>query len=549
MRMALRCIGAGGLVLLVTSVVTPAALGTDAPTFSVSPQDAPVDTVINVQSTTPCPGGSTVNIYVSYYTRSDAVSVTQFSVSTAPDGSWTGSFTANPGSMSGPGPASIGATCNLGSTVTQTYGGNSFDVTTSGRGYWLLNRNTGLVPCFCEPTMTNHINGFGPDASYYGSVSNGFSSVVAMAVPSATGTGYWLAGADGGVANYGSARFYGSLPGLGIHTDDIVGIASTPDGGGYWLAGADGGVFSFGDARFFGSMGGKRLNEPVVGIASTPYGSGYWLVGADGGVFAFGDAGFYGSVPGLGSHVSDIVGMAPAQYGSGYWLVGADGGVFSFDTPYFGSLPDLGIHVDDIVGMTTVAYSVEGYWLVGADGGVFSIGDVPFEGSCSNSCASSGSPDTVAIAATPLTDPTPASTPQGQAGQMLQAAILPPGAQQIQQPSGSQFSGPSQEPACNPLVDEAQFYEVTEAPSDTQAFLTQNSPSWIPTQGGGYGSGPGGSSSYLDVTDLTTGEAWSDIYSQLDFTIATMSNGDTGIRVDGEVVPPGAQCLVGGSDW
>lgn len=114
MRMALRCIGAGGLVLLVTSVVTPAALGTDAPTFSISPQDAPVDTVINVQSTTPCPGGSTVNIYVGYYTRSDAVSVTQFSVSTAPDGSWTGSFTANPGSMSGPGPASIGATCNSG---------------------------------------------------------------------------------------------------------------------------------------------------------------------------------------------------------------------------------------------------------------------------------------------------------------------------------------------------------------------------------------------------------------------------------------------------
>ena len=47
----------------------------------------------------------------------------------------------------------------------------------------------------------------------------------------------------------------------------IVGIAGAPDGQGYWLAAADGGVFNFGSAGFYNSMGGQRLNAPVVGIA------------------------------------------------------------------------------------------------------------------------------------------------------------------------------------------------------------------------------------------------------------------------------------------
>ena len=38
------------------------------------------------------------------------------------------------------------------------------------------------------------------------------SPIVAM-VAAATGAGYWLAGADGGVYALGAARFYGSLGG------------------------------------------------------------------------------------------------------------------------------------------------------------------------------------------------------------------------------------------------------------------------------------------------------------------------------------------------
>jgi hypothetical protein len=73
----------------------------------------------------------------------------------------------------------------------------------------------------------------------------------------------------------------------------VVSMAATPTGSGYWLAGADGGVFSFGGARFYGSLGGIHLNSPVVSMAATPAGSGYWLAGANGGIFNFGAARFF----------------------------------------------------------------------------------------------------------------------------------------------------------------------------------------------------------------------------------------------------------------
>ena len=47
----------------------------------------------------------------------------------------------------------------------------------------------------------------------------------------------------------------------------IVAIVATPDGRGYWLASSDGGVFNFGDARFYGSAAGRDLGQKVVGIA------------------------------------------------------------------------------------------------------------------------------------------------------------------------------------------------------------------------------------------------------------------------------------------
>ena len=49
----------------------------------------------------------------------------------------------------------------------------------------------------------------------------------------------------------------------------VVGIAVTSTGKGYWLAADDGGVFNFGDARYFGSAATAPLNQPIVGVAAS----------------------------------------------------------------------------------------------------------------------------------------------------------------------------------------------------------------------------------------------------------------------------------------
>jgi len=72
--------------------------------------------------------------------------------------------------------------------------------------------------------------------------------------PTQTGRGYWLVSSDGDVFAFGDARFYGSLPGLGVHVAHIVAMVATKSGLGYWLISSHGGVFAFGDATFYGSL-------------------------------------------------------------------------------------------------------------------------------------------------------------------------------------------------------------------------------------------------------------------------------------------------------
>jgi ketosteroid isomerase-like protein len=78
----------------------------------------------------------------------------------------------------------------------------------------------------------------------------------------------------------------------------IVAIMARPQGDGYWEVGADGGIFNYGEAKFHGSLGNVKLNAPIVDGVATPTGNGYWLVAGDGGIFAFGDAGFMGAASG-----------------------------------------------------------------------------------------------------------------------------------------------------------------------------------------------------------------------------------------------------------
>ena len=134
--------------------------------------------------------------------------------------------------------------------------------------------------------------------------------------------------------------FLGSAGGLNL-SKPIVSMAPTPSGRGYWLVASDGGVFDFGDARFYGATGRLTLRKPIVSIVATPSGRGYWLVASDGGIFSFGDAQFYGSTGDLVLN-KPIVAMAPTKTGKGYWLVATDGGIFAYgDATFYGSTGDV----------------------------------------------------------------------------------------------------------------------------------------------------------------------------------------------------------------
>jgi predicted outer membrane repeat protein len=207
-------------------------------------------------------------------------------------------------------------------------------------------------------------------------------------VPTNNFHGYDLAGSDGGVFVFPlglPAGFFGSLPGLGVKVSNIVGLVPTNNDNGYDLVGRDGGVFVFPlgqSTGFFGSLPGLGIHvNNIVGIVATPGGGGYFLVGSDGGVFAFGNTNFFGSLPGKGISVNNIVAIATTTTGKGYYLVGSDGSVYPFgDAVDHGSLPAMHISVNNIVSIVPTADG-NGYWLIGSDGGVFAFGDAGFIGS------------------------------------------------------------------------------------------------------------------------------------------------------------------------
>ncbi len=270
---------------------------------------------------------------------------------------------------SGGGAVSVHATSVEGSGTATA----SFDNTGSGSssGYDLVGRDGGV---FVFPT--NQPGGFYGSLPGLGVHVNDIEGMV----PSPDDRGYFLVGQDGGVFAFGDAPFLGSLPGLRVHVNDIRGIVPTEDNRGYFLVGQDGGVFAFGDAPFLGSLPGRGIHiDNVIGIAATPSDQGYWVVAANGTVYAFGNAPAFGSATGTSSPVS---GIASTPDGGGYWIVTQNGSVFAFgDAGLFGSLPGLGVKPSHpVIGLVPTA-DERGYWLIGADGGIFAFGDAPFVGS------------------------------------------------------------------------------------------------------------------------------------------------------------------------
>ncbi len=120
-----------------------------------------------------------------------------------------------------------------------------------------------------------------------------------------SGAGYLLVGADGGVFAFGSARFYGSLPGIKVHVHDIRAILPSSAGTGYVLVGRDGGAFVFGKGvDFHGSLPAEGVTaSDIVGIALTPDNGGYFMAASDGSVFGFGDAKPFAVPTGLMRHL------------------------------------------------------------------------------------------------------------------------------------------------------------------------------------------------------------------------------------------------------
>ncbi len=127
-------------------------------------------------------------------------------------------------------------------------GGLKIRSTPSGNGYWILAGNGRIYP-------------FG-DATKFGAPSAGAVDFW----PTSSGAGYWVLLADGRVGAYGDAGHFGDVPGLKVRwAKPAVAIIGMPSGRGYAIAARDGGVFNFGSSPFLGSLGGSGRN--VVGMA------------------------------------------------------------------------------------------------------------------------------------------------------------------------------------------------------------------------------------------------------------------------------------------
>ena len=185
---------------------------------------------------------------------------------------------------------------------------------------------------------------------------------------SATGRGYWLVDAAGGIHPFGDA------PGVAPHGTPgaVVAVAAAPTGGGFWTVTAAGQVTAFGRVADHGSPT-RPVTDPVVGIAATATGGGYWVVDTAGRVQAFGDA---AQPVATGAFRTSVAGIAATVYGLGYLVVAADGEVAVVESGRVRREQPNRPVPSRIVGVAATPTGA-GYWLADASSAVLAAGDAP----------------------------------------------------------------------------------------------------------------------------------------------------------------------------
>jgi hypothetical protein len=123
--------------------------------------------------------------------------------------------------------------------------------TPTGRGYYMVASDGGIFA-------------FG-DARFYGSMGGTkLNAPVQSLVPDADGVGYWLVASDGGIFAF-QADFKGSMGGTKLNKP-ITGMVRFADG--YLMVGEDGGIFDFSSKPFLGSLGAHPPAHPIVSVAA-----------------------------------------------------------------------------------------------------------------------------------------------------------------------------------------------------------------------------------------------------------------------------------------
>jgi hypothetical protein len=123
--------------------------------------------------------------------------------------------------------------------------------TPSGRGYYMVAGDGGIFA-------------FG-DARFYGSMGNTkLNAPVQSLVPDGDGAGYWLVASDGGIFAF-DAPFRGSMGNQKLNKP-VTGMVRFGDG--YLMVGEDGGIFNFSTQPFAGSLGANPPPRPVVSVAA-----------------------------------------------------------------------------------------------------------------------------------------------------------------------------------------------------------------------------------------------------------------------------------------